>query len=277
MFAGQLLTLRVHQGGVDDATVALLETSQQKVNVPLRPSLVAVAACERGRDGEARTALEGLDPAAVPYDLYWLATMTNWAAVASHLGDAVQAERLETALRPYADQAIPFCVTPTPSVAHHLGLLAATLGRHDEADRRFGEAVAVHERIGASHLAARTRLEWASVLLTRSQPADTEKAEALAESALTAYQSLGITTWARQAEAMLGRRPPARRHLPGGLTEREAEVLRLVAAGKSNKAIAVELGLSDKTVERHMSNIFTKIGVGSRAAATSFAHRQGIV
>jgi DNA-binding NarL/FixJ family response regulator len=65
--------------------------------------------------------------------------------------------------------------------------------------------------------------------------------------------------------------------LPGGLTEREAEVLRLVAAGKSNKAIAVELALSPKTVDRHMSNIFTKIGVSSRAAATSFAHREGIV
>jgi DNA-binding NarL/FixJ family response regulator len=66
-------------------------------------------------------------------------------------------------------------------------------------------------------------------------------------------------------------------HRRGGLTEREAEVLRLVAAGKSNKTIAAELTLSPKTVDRHMSNIFTKIGVRSRAAATSFAHRQGIV
>ena len=185
---------------------------------------------------------------------------------------------LETALRPYADQAVPFCVTPTPSVAHHLGLLAASLGRHDEAEHRFGEAVAIHERIGASHLAARTRLEWARVLLTRGQPGDSERAESLVESALAAYQSLGITAWARRAETMLGRRrPPVRSRLPGGLTGREAEVLRLVAAGMTNKAIAAELGLSDKTVDRHMSNIFAKIGVGSRAAATSFAHRQGIV
>ena len=65
--------------------------------------------------------------------------------------------------------------------------------------------------------------------------------------------------------------------LPGGLTEREAEVLRLVAAGKTNKQIAEELYLSAKTVGRHLSNIFAKLGVNSRAAATSYAHRHAIV
>ncbi len=54
-------------------------------------------------------------------------------------------------------------------------------------------------------------------------------------------------------------------------------MLRLVAAGKSNKEIAAELALSHKTVDRHLSNIFKKIDVGSRAAATSYAHRQGLV
>jgi DNA-binding CsgD family transcriptional regulator len=68
-----------------------------------------------------------------------------------------------------------------------------------------------------------------------------------------------------------------RNQLPGGLTEREAEVLRLVAAGKTNKQIAEDLCLSANTVGRHISNVFTKLGVNSRAAATSFAHRHGIV
>jgi class 3 adenylate cyclase/DNA-binding CsgD family transcriptional regulator len=70
---------------------------------------------------------------------------------------------------------------------------------------------------------------------------------------------------------------PGRVPLPGGLTEREAEVLRLVAAGKTNKQIAEELYLSAKTVGRHLSNIFAKLGVNSRAAATSFAHRHDLV
>jgi ATP/maltotriose-dependent transcriptional regulator MalT len=65
--------------------------------------------------------------------------------------------------------------------------------------------------------------------------------------------------------------------LPAGLTAREAEVLRLIAAGKSNKDIAAELFLSVKTVSRHLSNIFTKIGVSSRAAATAFAFEQQLM
>jgi non-specific serine/threonine protein kinase len=63
---------------------------------------------------------------------------------------------------------------------------------------------------------------------------------------------------------------------PNGLSEREVEVLRLVAAGKSNREIAVQLVLSEKTIARHLSNIFNKIGVTSRAAATAVAIRSGI-
>lgn len=65
-------------------------------------------------------------------------------------------------------------------------------------------------------------------------------------------------------------------HLPAGLTAREAEVLRLIATGRSNKEIASALHLSVKTVSRHLSNIFTKIGVSSRAAATAFAFEHGL-
>lgn len=65
--------------------------------------------------------------------------------------------------------------------------------------------------------------------------------------------------------------------LPAGLTTREVEVLRLVAAGQSNKEIAASLHLSVKTVSRHLSNIFTKIDVTSRAAATAFAYEHALV
>jgi DNA-binding NarL/FixJ family response regulator len=62
-----------------------------------------------------------------------------------------------------------------------------------------------------------------------------------------------------------------------GLTGREIEVLRLVAAGKTNQVIADELFLAVKTVDRHVSNIFAKIGVTSRAAATAYAFRNELV
>jgi DNA-binding NarL/FixJ family response regulator len=63
----------------------------------------------------------------------------------------------------------------------------------------------------------------------------------------------------------------------GGLSAREAQVLRLVAAGKSNRSIATELFISERTVERHVSNIFIKLDVSSRAAATAFAYEHQLL
>ena len=69
--------------------------------------------------------------------------------------------------------------------------------------------------------------------------------------------------------------PSAQR--PGGLSAREVEVLRLVASGRSNAQIAAALVISERTVARHLSNIFTKLGVGSRTAAAAFAYQHGLV
>jgi DNA-binding CsgD family transcriptional regulator len=62
----------------------------------------------------------------------------------------------------------------------------------------------------------------------------------------------------------------------GGLSRRELEVLRLVAAGESNRQIARRLGLSSHTVERHVANLYRKIGARGRADATAYALRQGL-
>jgi DNA-binding CsgD family transcriptional regulator len=63
----------------------------------------------------------------------------------------------------------------------------------------------------------------------------------------------------------------------GGLSPRELEVVRLIAAGRTNQAIAAELVLSEKTVARHVSNILAKLGVGSRTAAAAYAYEHGLV
>jgi DNA-binding NarL/FixJ family response regulator len=62
-----------------------------------------------------------------------------------------------------------------------------------------------------------------------------------------------------------------------GLSEREVEVLRLVASGKSNREIASTLVISEHTVARHVQNIYTKLGLSSRAAATAFAFEHELV
>lgn len=64
---------------------------------------------------------------------------------------------------------------------------------------------------------------------------------------------------------------------PGSLTTREVEVVRLIATGCTNRAIAARLGISEKTVARHVSNIFTKLGLSSRAAATAYAFQHQLV
>jgi DNA-binding NarL/FixJ family response regulator len=62
-----------------------------------------------------------------------------------------------------------------------------------------------------------------------------------------------------------------------GLTPRELQVLRLVAAGETNRAIAAELVLSERTIDRHVSNLFSKLRVSSRAGATAYAYEHGLV
>ena len=64
---------------------------------------------------------------------------------------------------------------------------------------------------------------------------------------------------------------------PGGLTAREQQVLLLVASGDTNRQIGVALGISEHTVARHVSNIFNKLGLSSRTAASAFAHRHKLV
>jgi DNA-binding NarL/FixJ family response regulator len=71
--------------------------------------------------------------------------------------------------------------------------------------------------------------------------------------------------------------PPARGSAPAGLTAREIEVLREVASGSTNRQTAAALFLSEKTVARHLSNIFTKLGVSSRAGATAYAFEHHLV
>jgi DNA-binding CsgD family transcriptional regulator len=90
---------------------------------------------------------------------------------------------------------------------------------------------------------------------------------------------------ARSAYERLGAAPDVERLAPSasrgdgrhGLTDRELEVLRHLAAGETNRAIAAELVLSERTVDRHVSNVFAKLGVSSRAAATAFAYEHRLL
>lgn len=94
------------------------------------------------------------------------------------------------------------------------------------------------------------------------------------EAARSAFQQLGAKPDLERVGSLVGRVSTARGH---GLSPREFEVLRLVAAGKTNKAIAGKLNISERTVERHVSNFFRKLRVSSRSAATAWAYEHEVV
>ena len=140
---------------------------------------------------------------------------------------------------------------------------------HDQealADAR--ESCRLWNDIGSPYETARAR-----VLIGRALRNLGDEDSAMAELAVArrAFVDLGAAPAVQEIDRLL------RRALPGGLTEREAEVLRLVAAGRSNHDIARVLVLSPKTVERHLSNIFVKLEVSSRTAAAAYAHEHGLM
>ncbi len=163
---------------------------------------------------------------------------------------------------------------------------AATSADVIEAMRYFADAQMIFQRHGLLWEEAEALHRWGRALL-----ASHECAPALAklDAAIELYRGHGAGgVWVervladrRRAEAGLGadRRPakPPPPTYPDGLSQREVEVLRLLAAGKTNQAIADELVLSLNTIARHVSNLYAKARAANRAEATSYAHRHGLV
>ncbi len=104
--------------------------------------------------------------------------------------------------------------------------------------------------------------------MTRTRPHSSSTRRA------TSFAALGATPDADRLAAYRAHGRPDETH---GLTTREIEVLRLVAAGESNRAIAAELVISEHTVARHLQNIYAKLDVSSRTAASAFAHAHGLL
>jgi DNA-binding CsgD family transcriptional regulator len=125
------------------------------------------------------------------------------------------------------------------------------------------KAASLWRQLEAPYETARVRVQVGRAFAALGD--DVSAASELA-TARRAFEALGARLDAERLDL-----PGSKALLPGGLTAREVEVLRLVAAGQSNAQIAAQLVLSERTVARHLSNIFTKLDVGSRTAAAAFA------
>jgi DNA-binding CsgD family transcriptional regulator len=157
------------------------------------------------------------------------------------------------------------------------GMAAQARGMVELAEDRAAAALAslrhaedVWQRLGAPYEGARVR---ELVGLACRALGDEDAAALELDAARTAYSDLGAAPDRARIDGLGG----ARLADAHGLTERELEVLRHLAAGETNRAIAADLVLSERTVDRHVSNIFAKLAVSSRTAAASYAHRHRLI
>ncbi len=130
----------------------------------------------------------------------------------------------------------------------------------------LSDAFAIWQKVDAPYIAARLRVAIAAACRGLG---DEDTATLELDAAREVFERLCAQPDLAELAAL---RPAGTGKTPRGLTQRELEVLRLLASGKTNRAIAETLGLSGKTVDRHVENIFAKLCVSSRAAATAFAY-----
>jgi len=162
-----------------------------------------------------------------------------------------------------------------------LGQISLLRGDWPAAAAHLDDADAIAQREELWPEMGRVLLAQADLSLAQGGPWSGARARSLLGQALALYQKLGLDGEARRVRARLRGLPrqpgaPAPTPLPAGLTPREVEVLRLVAAGRSNRQIAQELALSESTVAKHLTSIFNKVGVDNRTAAAAFAIRHGL-
>jgi DNA-binding CsgD family transcriptional regulator len=157
------------------------------------------------------------------------------------------------------------------AAAHCTGAVDLAEGNAERALSALHNARDIWRELDAPYDEARTRL---LIALASRALGDEDTADFELDAARGMFERLGASTdVARLARS--ARRESSR--APTRLTARELEVLGLVATGKTNRAIADALGLSEKTVARHVANIFTKLDLTSRAAATAYAYRNRLV
>ena len=284
VYGMQMFSVRREQGRLRELAPLVAHFVQHTAAAATwRPGLALVYS-ELGLAEEARAEFETLAAngfESVPKDARWVTCIAYLAEVCAFLGDAGRAAALYAELAPFEGRNLiaPPNVACFGAASRHLGMLAATMKRWPDAERHFEAAFAMNARQSARPWLAHTQHQYAAMLLTRNGAGDRERAMALLDVALVAAREIGMTTLAERVAALREEagRVPGRVRYPAGLSHREVEVLRLVAAGRGNREIAEALFLSHNTVANHVRSILTKTNTANRAEAAAFAVHHSLV
>jgi len=161
-----------------------------------------------------------------------------------------------------------------------LGLLARTMDNLDLAVEHFEEALTFCRNGSYRPELAWSCYDYAEALFQRNGPGDTQKAGSLADEALSISSELAMSPLIERVVALEDKMQlaPARvSPLAGGLTQREVDVIRLIATGRTDQEIADGLVIAVRTVTTHVGNILNKTCAANRAEAASFANQHGLV
>lgn len=251
-------------GRLDEAEAAYRRANQ--LGEEPHPGL-ALLRVEQGRLEDAAAAVRRVLDGA-PHSLARCQVLPAVVEVLLAAGNVTRARRAAAELGDMAARRDNTWLHAVAAGAHGTVLLAE--GRPDAALAVLRRAWGLWQGLGVPYEAARTRAAMGAAYRATG---DEDAAQLELDAARWAFTQLGARQDLARVEGLSRRAPVA----PGGLTPREVEVLRLVATGRTNRAIAAELFLSEKTVARHLSNLFTKLDLPSRAAATAYAYEHHLV
>ena len=229
--------------------------------------------CEIGEHGLARDALGRLgDLKALPDDDLLEIALVYLSESCLMLGDRVRARELFARLQSYRGLNVTLPGTfMLGAVSAYLAELAAALDRPRIARELFEEAIVMNSGMRAAPALARTRARFGLWLAANGKTGERKRARQLIAEALPPARSMKLAPVLRAIDGIEDGAGSAR------LTEREIDILRVIARGASNKVIAKTLNISHSTVTTHIRNIFRKTGVGNRTEAADFARRNGLL
>ncbi|MBD0328089.1 MAG: AAA family ATPase, partial [Pyrinomonadaceae bacterium] len=241
------------------------------------PTIALITGSEDYCDLAERSALSVLSFSSATPLMAHYHTRPALALLAVQRGDREAAKREYAAIKSMPDPQRMFYFTSRDRL---LGSLCVTLGQMNDALAHFENAYSYCSSAGYAVECGWIAYEYAEALLKRSRPSDQAKASSLLQVSWNTAKELGMQPLMERVtrlQAQLESRKGGAAQFPDGLTQREVEVLWLIAAGKSNREIGQALFISDRTVAQHVTSILNKTGASNRAEAATYASQHGLL